>query len=128
MAPTLGTNLGYGGAWALPLTCHWLAKSRKRLGADFPLIGTNGARSGDDVTRMLLAGAGAVEMCSAVMTGGFGVLGSAIDELGAYLQRKGLSAAELRGRAADLVGTYDQIPQRPDYWRGFVPQETLRQV
>jgi len=128
MAPALGTNLGYGGAWALPLTCHWLAKSRKRLGADFPLIGTNGARSGDDVARMLLAGASAVEMCSAIMTGGFGALGSAIDDLGAYLHRKGLSAAELRGLAADRVGTYDGLPQRPDYWQGFVPPETLQRA
>ena len=125
MAPTLGTNLGYGGAWALPLTCHWLAKSRKRLGPDFPLIGTNGARDGNDVARMLLAGASAVEMCSAVMTGGFGVLRRAVDELDAYLSEKQLSAAQLRGIAADQVGGYDGLPQRPNYWQGFVPPETL---
>jgi dihydroorotate dehydrogenase len=126
MAPTLGTNLGYGGGWALPLTCHWLAKSRKRLGADYPLIGTNGARDGRDVARMLLAGASAVEMCSAVMTGGFGVLTRAVAELEAYLESKQLSAAQLRGVAADRVGGYAGLPERPDYWKGFVPPETIR--
>jgi dihydroorotate dehydrogenase len=124
-APTLGTNLGYGGPWALPLTCHWLAKSRKQLGADFPLIGTNGARSGEDVARMLLAGASAVEMCSAVMTGGFGVLGSAVAALAAYLERKGMDAAALRGLAADRVAAYGGQEQRPQHWQNFVPPETL---
>jgi dihydroorotate dehydrogenase (NAD+) catalytic subunit len=125
MAPVLGTNLGYGGPWALPLTCHWLAKTRKHLGADFPLIGTNGARSGEDVARMLLAGASAVEMCSAVMTGGFGVLGGAIAGLTAYLAGKKLDAAALRGLAADRVGSYDGLAQRPGHWQKFVPPETL---
>jgi len=125
MAPTLGTNLGYGGAWALPLTCHWLAKSRKHLGPDFPLIGTNGARNGQDVARMLLAGATAVEMCSAVMTGGFGVLGNAIVELSSYLESKQISAAALRGVAADRVGSYEGLPQQADRWQQFVPPETL---
>ena len=91
MAPALGTNLGYGGPWALPLTCYWLAKTRKRLGAGFPLVGTNGARNGADAARMLLAGASAVEYCSAVMTGGFGVLGEAVSSLSGYLDTKGLS-------------------------------------
>jgi dihydroorotate dehydrogenase len=126
MAPTLGTNLGYGGPWALPLTCHWLAKSRKRLGADYPLIGTNGARGGHDVARMLLAGASAVEMCSAVMTGGFGVLSSAVEDLAAYLDSKQMSAADLRGIAADRVGDYAGLPQNAEHWKAFVPQETLR--
>ena len=73
-APLLGTNLGTGGGWALPMTCYWLAKSRAALGADVPLIGMNGARTGNDVLRMILAGAHAVEISSAVFTNGFGVL------------------------------------------------------
>ncbi len=125
MAPSLDTNLGYGGPWALPLTCYWLARTRKRLGTQYPLIATNGARSGEDAARMLLAGASAVEYCSAVMTGGFGVLGAAIDALSVYASRHGLSAAQLTGRAADQVKTYAALPARGDYWRGFVPQPTL---
>lgn len=135
MAPALGTNLGYGGPWALPLTCYWLAKTRKRLGVDypgvafpavtFPLVGTNGARSGEDAARMLLAGASAVEYCSAVMTGGFGVLGAAIASLSAYLNTKNLDAQQLIGRAADQVGAYGELPSRPEYWRSFVPAQTL---
>jgi dihydroorotate dehydrogenase len=125
MAPALDSNLGYGGPWALPLTCHWLAKSRRQLGSTYPLLGTNGARGGEDVARMMLAGASAVEMCSAVMTGGFGVLGEAIDAFSAYLARKDIDAAALIGRAADRVLPFAQLPARGDYWRGFVPPATL---
>ena len=58
--PMLGTALGIGGYWNLPITCYWLAVSRARLGRDKPLIGINGAQSGLDVARMMLAGASAV--------------------------------------------------------------------
>ena len=79
LGPALGTNLGYGGPWALPLACYWLARSRRLLGSSFPLVGTNGARDGHDALRMILAGASAVEFCTAVMTGGFGVLSAAVE-------------------------------------------------
>ncbi len=121
MAPVLGTNLGYGGRWALPLTCYWLARSRKSLGSDFPLIGTNGARCGDDVARMLLAGAGAVEMGSAVMTGGYGVITEAIATLSRYLDQHGCSVGDIVGKAADRLQSFDAQPHRPEHWRGFVP-------
>ncbi|MFN0160195.1 MAG: hypothetical protein ACKVQQ_03135 [Burkholderiales bacterium] len=124
-APVLGTNLGYGGPWALPLTCYWLARTRRSLGPAFPLIGTNGARSGADAARMLLAGASAVEYCSAVMTGGFEVLTRAIADLDAYVTRKGGTARDLVGRAADQVAGYESMASREDFWQGFVPQETL---
>lgn len=123
--PLLGTHLGYGGPWALPLACHWLAKSRRRLGAGYPLVGTNGARDGLDVARMMLAGASAVEMCSAVMSGGFGVLGEAVAQLRDYLARKGIRAADLVGRTADAVQTFAEQSADADRWRGYVPAETL---
>lgn len=75
--------------------------------------------------RMLLAGAGAVEFCSAVMTGGFGVLGDAIATLSDYLERQSMSVQQLIGVAADKVGAYADLPARPDYWHGFVPAEVL---
>jgi dihydroorotate dehydrogenase (NAD+) catalytic subunit len=72
--PLLGTSAAIGGSWALPLTARWLMLTRKKLGVDFPLIATNGARSGLDVARFLLAGACATEITSAVFTGGYAVL------------------------------------------------------
>ncbi|HEV7268263.1 MAG TPA: dihydroorotate dehydrogenase [Falsiroseomonas sp.] len=122
-APMLGTAGAIGGPWALALTCRWLAHTRKRVGKDFPLLGTNGARSGLDVARFLLAGARAVEMTSAVMAGGFGVAAHAVQDFSDYLARTGGSAQDLVGLAADRQVGYGVQPDRPGYWRDFVPPE-----
>jgi len=125
LAPLLGTNAAFGGPWALPLTCRWLAQCRKTLGRDFPLIGTNGARSGLDLARFLLAGASEVQASSAIFTGGFEVITRMLAEFSGYLDRKGMSAADLVGRAADQLGSYAQQQSRPDYWTSFVQAEAL---
>jgi dihydroorotate dehydrogenase (NAD+) catalytic subunit len=129
MAPFLGTSLGVGGYWNLPLTCHWLAVSRQQLGADKPLIATNGVRSGLDVVRMMLAGASAVEMASAVMLRGTSVLSSALEEFEACLQNKGMTAAELVGVAADQRKTFADMPLRADNWKKYVadPEQGSRE-
>jgi dihydroorotate dehydrogenase len=125
MAPMLGTPAAFGGPWALPLTCRWLALSRKRVGPAFPLLATNGARDGLDVARFLLAGATAVQMTSAVFTGGFGVVRDTLAELARYLDDKGRDARDLIGIAADRLQTYAEQESRPGHWRKFVPPGSL---
>jgi len=122
--PMLGTSLGVGGYWNLPLTCHWLALSRARLGPSAPLIGINGAQDGLDVARMMLAGASAVGIASAVMLRGYGVISESIEQLGSYLSAKGVTAAEIIGRAADRRRSFADMPLRTDHWRDFIPSTT----
>jgi dihydroorotate dehydrogenase (NAD+) catalytic subunit len=122
-APMLGTNLGIGGSWALPLTCYWLARARQALGPGMALVATNGARDGLDVVRMMLAGARAVELSTAVMTGGFDVLARAVATLDAYLADAGMMAPDLVGLAADRIGSFADQPSRPGHWTRFVPPE-----
>lgn len=124
LAPMLGTSLGIGGFWNLPLTCHWLATTRAALGPDKPLIGINGAQSGLDIARMMLAGASAVAIASPVMLRGFELLESALREFADYLARKNLRAADLIGRAADQRKTFADMPLRRDNWRNYVPSTT----
>ncbi|UUZ69215.1 hypothetical protein LP416_06120 [Polaromonas sp. P2-4] len=124
MRPLINTNAAYGGRWALPLSCYWLAKTRKALGPQYPLIGTNGAQDGQDVARMLLAGASAVEMCTAVLAGGFGVIHETITQLERYLDGKKLDATALIGHAADAVQSFAEQPANGS-WRHHVPPQTL---
>ena len=119
--PVLDTSAALGGGWALPLTARWIALTRRRLGKDFPLVATNGARSGLDVARFLLAGASATEMTSAVMAGGYQVLTDSVAELDRYLHRRGCTAEALIGAAADRLQSYGEQPERPGYWQSFVP-------
>jgi dihydroorotate dehydrogenase (NAD+) catalytic subunit len=121
LAPMLGTTLGVGGFWNLPLTCHWLALSRAALGTDKPLIGINGAQSGLDIARMMLAGASAVAIASPVMLRGFNVLSDALAEFEDYLRSKGLAARDLIGLAADRRKTFAAMPLLHDNWRNYIP-------
>ena len=121
MAPLLGTSCGVGGFWNLPLTCHWLASTRAALGPDPALIGINGATTGADIARMLLAGASAVGLTSEVMLRGWGVISQAVADLDAYCVAKGLTVADLIGRAADARKTFAQMPPLNDEWRHFIP-------
>ena len=120
-APMLGTSLGIGGFWNLPLTCHWLALTRASLGPERPLVGTNGAQSGLDLARMMLAGAHAVAIATPVMLRGFGLIEASLAELDAYLARKGATAAGIVGLAADRRKTFAEMPPRPGNWRHYVP-------
>ena len=124
MAPVLGTSLGIGGFWNLPLTCHWLALSRARLGPEAGLIGINGARDGHDVARMILAGAAAVGIASPVMLRGPAVLRQAVAELDAYLAAKGLTVAQLRGRAADARRGFADMPPLDENWRRYITEDS----
>lgn len=122
LAPHLGSSLGIGGFWNLPITCHWLTMTRKAIGPDKPLIGINGAQSGLDVARFMLAGASAVEIASPVMVRGYELLGEAVAEFTRYLERKGMNARDLIGVAADQHKTFMHMPLRPGNWRNYVPK------
>ena len=122
-SPFLGTFGAIGGPWALPVTCRWLARTRQRLGPKVPLIGTNGARDGYDVARMLLAGASAVQMTSAVMMKGARVLKQSIEELDGYLEEQGVTANQIVGEATDKLTAYTDQPARPGRWKQFVRPE-----
>jgi dihydroorotate dehydrogenase (NAD+) catalytic subunit len=120
LEPMLGTTLGVGGFWNLPLTCQWLALSRAKVGAGKPLIATNGAQTGLDIARMMLAGASAVEMSSPVMIHGTELLSGAMAQFRSYLERKSLNAADLIGVAADRRRGFPAMPLRTGNWKNYV--------
>jgi dihydroorotate dehydrogenase (NAD+) catalytic subunit len=105
--PVLGTFAAIGGSWAVPVTCRHLAKARHAR-PDACLVGTNGARGGLDVARMLLAGACAVQLTTLVMTDGAGALRTVTAELERYLDEQGVSARQIVGESADAVQTYEE--------------------
>jgi len=125
LEPVLGTNGAYGGRWALPLTCRHLAMARRAVGKDFPMLGTNGARSGLDVARMLLAGASAVELSSIVYLTGFKGLTHVIEELAAWLSDAKHTPCSVVGLAADKIQSYAERTEKLNEWKKFVPEETL---
>jgi dihydroorotate dehydrogenase (NAD+) catalytic subunit len=122
--PVLGSSAAYGGAWAVPIVCRYLALSRQAVGASFPLIGTNGVRQSGDLLRMLLAGAWATEVLTIVMMEGFGALTRLRTEVLEFVSARGTSVEDLIGKAADKLGRYSDQPFQPGRWKDFVPPET----
>ena len=97
-----------------------LLDQHAKLGAGKSLIATNGAQTGLDIARMMLAGASAVEMSSPVMIRGTSILADALAEFEAYLKRKNLNAADLIGVAADRRSSFPARPLRTDDWKQYV--------
>ena len=106
--PVLGTFAAVGGAWALPLTLHHVAKAHTAH-PEAPIVATNGARDGFDVARLLLAGASAVGLATAVLTDGPGALTRTIEELAGYCEQQQVCVRELIGEAARHVQTYEEV-------------------
>jgi dihydroorotate dehydrogenase len=111
--PILGSWGAVGGHWALPASLYWVSKAWRHLSRNAPIIGTNGARSAEDVLRFLLSGARAVELASAAITNGPEILAAIIAQLQAYCERREIARIDkLVGKAADAALTYDQIGGR----------------
>ena len=124
-APYLGTMAAIGGSWSLAVTCRWLARTRQRLGSEFPLIGTNGARDGHDVARMLLSGASGVEMTTSVMLRGADVIHQSVEQLDSYLASQGVLLRDVIGEAADKLTAYTDQDSRPGHWQNFVQSDAV---
>ncbi|MCC3860182.1 tRNA-dihydrouridine synthase [Pseudemcibacter aquimaris] len=120
--PILGTHAAIGGSWALPLTAHHLVKTRERIGKNYPVMATNGARNGNDIIRFMISGASAVQMTSAIFTGGFEVIEKSLKQIEDYLNEKNMTANDLVGLAADKVKTYAEQQNNKEYWREFTPE------
>jgi len=109
--PILGSWGAIGGGWALPASLYWVSKCWRNVSKEVPIIGTNGARSAEDVVRFLLSGARAVELASAAIINGLQIFPEIITGIRSYCERKDIvHVQELVGRAADSTLTYDEIP------------------
>ena len=111
-----GAVLGSWGAWGspgcLPMSLYWVSKTRLALGPEVPLVGTNGARTAADVLRFLASGARAVEVVTALWTGGPAVIAELVDGVAAYLD--GVELADFVGSALPGAREYGEIVPRPE--------------
>ena len=101
--PYLGGSDGYGwlsGPALKPLALRCVRDIARAV--EVPVIGVGGIGHGIDVVEMLMAGASAVQVCTAAMLHGPGVFGKIARELDGWLDEHGYgTAAELRGLATD---------------------------
>lgn len=84
-----------------PDACHeslrWIALLEGRVGAE--LCASGGVHDGATALKLVAAGAGAVQMCSALYASGYGAITSALMDMRAWMDGKGVRRlADLRGR------------------------------
>lgn len=107
-APILGGPGGKGwlsGSAVRPIAVYWVSALAREM-PDVPIIGVGGVSSWHDVVEFMLAGASAVQVCTAAIYKGPKVFKEINDGLIAYCKRKGLkNIGEIRGRALKALET-----------------------
>ena len=100
------TNGGYCGPAVKPIALHMVASLAREDWFNLPMSGIGGINSWQDAAEFIALGCTSVQVCTAVMHHGFGIVTEMIDGLSAYQQEKGMqNITELRGRA---IGNYKE--------------------
>lgn len=82
-----GGLAGHGGLWSFHYALRWIAAAFPVVSV--PLSASGGVGSGEDVIKFILAGASNVQICTAIYTGGYAVLGEYLDKIRSYMKDKG---------------------------------------
>ncbi|SHO43061.1 NAD-dependent dihydropyrimidine dehydrogenase subunit PreA [Desulfopila aestuarii] len=100
------TNGGYCGPAVKPIALHMVASLGRETWFTLPMSGIGGINTWQDAAEFIALGCGSVQVCTAVMHHGFGIITEMIDGLSGYLDEKGMtSIGELQGRA---LGNYKE--------------------
>jgi dihydroorotate dehydrogenase (fumarate) len=106
-----GGYAGHGGPWAIHYVLRWLVATYPLL--PIPIAASGGACDAAGVVKLLLAGATVVQVCSAVLTEGYEVIGRLLAGLRDYLERHQIATvAQLRGRACEQIVPGEAVDRR----------------
>ena len=101
---------------------RWIALLSSELGCD--LCASTGVHDGAGVVKQLLAGAKAVQLCSALFLKGMERLGECLKELEGWMQRHGFAAIEdFRGKMSQEASADPQLYERLQYIKVYVGLE-----
>lgn len=101
--PVMGSNTGYGwlsGKAILPLALRCVFQAAQTV--KIPIIGVGGITTGIDAVKMIMAGATAVQVCTAAILEGPTVYGRIVKEMEKFMDEAGYkSLDDFRGLAID---------------------------
>ena len=113
-AQAISSDTEYG------MSLRWTALMSAEVGLD--IAANTGIHSADTLIKMLLAGAKAVEVCSAVMKDGYGVISKMNEGLSAFMDEKGYSTLD------DFIGKLaEENYERGDAWERVQFLKTIGQ-
>ena len=113
-AQAISSDTEYG------MSLRWTALMSAEVSLD--IAANTGIHSADTLIKMLLAGAKAVEVCSAVMKDGYGVISKMNEGLSAFMDEKGYSTLD------DFIGKLaEENYERGDAWERVQFLKTIGQ-
>ena len=105
-----GAHGGYCGPAVKPIALNMVAEiARDPATAGLPISGIGGVTTWRDAAEFLALGAGTVQVCTAAMTYGFGIIKEMTAGLSLYLDEKGMTLDQLTGRAVPNVTDWQYL-------------------
>ena len=116
MRPILWSGFGgYGGPWMVPISCGWVARIALH-GVKVPIIGSGGINGYDDIIRFLAVGARATQICTAIVTRGFKVIGKILSDLEKWLREKEIEDInDIVGKALSNIVPLEKLDRETKY-------------
>ena len=108
----VSTYGGYSGPGIRPIALRCVAEIAKATG--LPVSGMGGLGAWQDAVEFLAVGASTVQVCTAVMWNGYGVIGEMLDGLNGYLDDRGFAdLSSVVGAALPKIVEFPEVPLAP---------------
>lgn len=104
------TNGGYCGPAVKPIAMNMLKNCAQHPGINIPISGIGGIENWRDAVEYILLGATSVQVCTAVMHYGFGIIREMVAGLSQYMDEKGFKTIEdFRGKALQNILHWEDL-------------------
>ena len=104
------TNGGYCGPAVKPIALNMVKACAHHKDVGIPISGIGGIENWRDAVEFILLGSTNVQVCTAVMHYGFGIVRDMISGMERYMDEKGFNTvAEMTGRALQNVKTWENL-------------------
>jgi dihydropyrimidine dehydrogenase (NAD+) subunit PreA len=104
------TNGGYCGPAVKPIALNMLKNCAQHPGINIPISGIGGIENWKDAVEHILLGASSVQVCTAVMHYGFGIIREMTSGLERYMDDKGFKTInDMVGKALPNVKTWNEL-------------------
>ena len=104
------TNGGYCGPAVKPIAMNMLKNCAQHPGVGIPISGIGGIENWKDAVEFILLGASSVQVCTAVMHYGFGIIREMISGLERYMDEKGFKTLDdFRGKALPNIMHWEDL-------------------
>ena len=105
-----GSNGGYSGPAVKPIALNMVKSCAKNPDLNLPISGIGGIENWRDAVEFILLGAASVQVCTAVMHYGFGIIKQMLSGLENYMNEKGFSSvSEFVGLALPNVTSWEGL-------------------